>query len=92
MEKVPASEQSEMVFDPLKVMGVFWLIFGVIVLFATFFIKATPRVPLVPSVITNIIAGSLLTIAGVVCLLKAKHNAKVKKGCSKINLELLINE
>ena len=78
MEKAPASEQSGMVFDPLKIMGIFWLIFGIIVLFATFFIKATPRVPLIPSVITNILAGSVLVIAGVVCLWKAKHNKKDK--------------
>lgn len=78
MEKTPTPEQSKMVFDPLKIMGIFWLIFGVIVLFATFFIKATPRVPLVPSVITNIIAGSLLVVAGVVSMVKAKFNKKDK--------------
>ena len=74
MEKVPATEHNEMVFDPLKIVGVFWLIFGIIVLFATFFIEATPRVPLIPSVVTNILAGGLLFIAGGVCLWKANRN------------------
>lgn len=76
MEKVPTSEQEEMVFDPLKIMGIFWLIFGIIVLFATFFIKATERVPIVPSVVTNVVAGSVLSLAGIVCLWKARLNKK----------------
>ena len=59
-------------FNPLTVMGVFWFSFGVIVLFATIFIKETPYVPMIASVITNLLAGSILFGAGLLCLWKAK--------------------
>ena len=59
-------------FEPLEIMGVFWLIFGIVVLIATFFVKATPRVPLIRGVVTNIIAGLLLFGAGLLSILKAR--------------------
>ncbi|MBN1551678.1 hypothetical protein JW979_09420 [bacterium] len=66
----------EQPFDPLMIMGVFWLSFGVIILGATFFIKGTPAVPLLAGVLTNISAGSVLFAAGVICLLKARAKRK----------------
>ena len=63
-------------FEPLQIMGIFWLVFGIVVLVSTFFVSATPRVPLVRGVVTNIIAGLLLFGAGFSCILKAKVNKK----------------
>ena len=59
-------------FEPLQMMGIFWLVFGIIVLASSFFIEATPRVPLVRGVVTNVIAGLLLLGAGVFCIVKAR--------------------
>jgi hypothetical protein len=63
-------------FEPLQIMGIFWLVFGIIVLASTFFVEATPRVPLVRGVVTNIIAGLLLLGAGVLCIVKARIKKK----------------
>ena len=65
-------------FDPLKIMGIFWLAFGVIVLVATLFVKATPQVPAMRGVITNIIAGVLLVGTGFFSLRKAGANRRRK--------------
>lgn len=58
-------------FEPLQIMGIFWLVFGIIVLVSSFFVEATPRVPLVRGVVTNVIAGLLLVGAGVLCMVRA---------------------
>ena len=59
-------------FEPLEIMGWFWLFFGIMVLLATFFVKATENVPLVRGIVTNIIAGALLLSAGVFSVLKGR--------------------
>ena len=64
--------EEEKKFNPLKIMGVFWLSFGLIVLIATFFIKSTPQVPLMRGIVTNIIAAALLLAAGSICVIKGK--------------------
>ena len=65
-------------FEPLEIMGVFWLAFGIVVLAATFFVKATPEVPLVRGVVTNIIAGLLLLGAGILSIAKGKAKKRRK--------------
>ena len=67
-------------FEPLQMMGIFWLVFGIIVLASSFFIEATPRVPLVRGVVTNVIAGLLLLGAGVFCIVKARIKKKTGLG------------
>ena len=67
-------------FEPLQMMGIFWLVFGIIVLVASFFVEATPQVPLVRGVVTNIIAGLLLLGAGVFCIVKARIKKKTGLG------------
>ncbi|MBN2013308.1 hypothetical protein JW960_28515 [candidate division KSB1 bacterium] len=74
MDESASTGKSEQVFDPLRIMGIFWAAFGTIVLSATAFIRVTPRVPLFQGVVTNLIAGGILLAAGVLCLLKAKSN------------------
>jgi hypothetical protein len=65
-------------FEPLEIMGVFWLAFGIIVLIGTFFVRANPLVPLLHGVVTNIIAGGLLLGAGISCILKGRANKRKK--------------
>ena len=65
-------------FDPLAIMGVFWLVFGIIVLISTFFVRSTPEVPLIRGIITNIIAGALLLGAGLFLILKSRKNRREK--------------
>lgn len=68
--------ETKRVFEPLEIMGIFWLVFGIVVLLASFFVEATPRVPEVRGVVTNIIAGLLLLGAGAVSILKGRANKK----------------
>lgn len=71
--------ESERKFEPLEIMGIFWLVFGLIVLVSTFFVEAAPRVPLVRGVVTNIVAGLLLLGAGLFSVVKARHNRRRQK-------------
>jgi len=64
--------QEKITFEPLEIMGVFWIAFGVIILFSTFFIEHTETVPLVRGVITNLISGSILFIAGLFSFWKGR--------------------
>lgn len=66
-------------FEPLIIVGVFWAIFGVVVLFATLFVRETDQVPLLRGVVTNLIAGSLLLGVGVISVLKGKANQRQKR-------------
>ena len=63
-------------FDPFTILGVFWSLFGLVVLAATFFVRATPMVPAVRGVVTNLIAGTLLLAVGIACLLKGRANIR----------------
>jgi hypothetical protein len=66
-------------FNPFWTMGGFWIFFGVIVLSATFFIKPTPRVPLIISLIIDIAAALLLILLGAICIWKAKTTDREEK-------------
>lgn len=66
-------------FNPFWTMGLFWVFFGLIVLSATFFIKPTPRVPLMVSLIINISAALLLILLGWLCIWKARNIEKAEK-------------
>jgi hypothetical protein len=66
-------------FEPLEIMGVFWLFFGIVVLLATFFVRGTENVPLLRGIVTNIIAGVLLLAAGVFSILKGRANKRRKR-------------
>jgi len=66
-------------FEPLEIMGVFWIFFGIVVLLATIFVKGTENVPLIRGIVTNIIAGLLLLSAGVFSFLKGRANKRRKK-------------
>ena len=59
-------------FQPLNIIGIFWLFFGVLVLFSTFFIKGTAYIPLNIAIITNILVGLTLFTVGFISLYKAK--------------------
>ena len=66
-------------FEPFLILGVFWYLFGLIVLFATFFVRETPMVPALRGVVTNLIAGSLLLGIGIASVLKGRANIR-KRG------------
>jgi uncharacterized membrane protein HdeD (DUF308 family) len=66
-------------FEPLEIMGIFWLVFGAIILVSTFFVKGTSQVPLIRGVVTNIIAGLLLLAAGILSILKGRANKRKEK-------------
>ena len=63
-------------FEPLVIVGIFWSVFGVVVLFATLFVRETDQVPLIRGVVTNLIAGSLLLGVGVISILKGRANQR----------------
>ncbi|MFB0565369.1 MAG: hypothetical protein ACETWK_06795 [Candidatus Aminicenantaceae bacterium] len=68
--------ESNKEFEPLEVMGIFWLFFGIIVLVGTFFVKPTPDVPLIRGIVTNLIAALLLLAAGIFSIFKGKANKR----------------
>jgi len=70
---------SKEIFEPLEIMGVFWLFFGIVVLLATFFVKGTENVPLMRGIVTNIIAAALLLGAGIFSILKGRANKRRRK-------------
>ena len=72
------SSSGKKAFEPLEIMGIFWLIFGIIVLVGTFFVNATEQVPLMRGMVTNIIAGTLLLGAGIFSILKGRMNKRKK--------------
>jgi hypothetical protein len=72
------SEQKQ-TFEPLEIMGVFWLFFGIVVLLATFFVKGTENVPLMRGIVTNIIAAGLLLAAGIFSLFKGRASKRRKR-------------
>ena len=74
--------ESAKAFEPLEIMGVFWVVFGVVVLAATFFVKATPQVPLIRGVVTNIVGGMLLLGAGIFSVTKGRARKRKKTGRS----------
>jgi len=71
--------ESKQTFEPLEIMGVFWLFFGLVVLLATFFVKGTENVPLMRGIVTNIIAAALLLAAGIFSILKGKANKRRRR-------------
>ena len=66
-------------FEPLEIMGVFLLFFGIVVLLATFFVKGTENVPLMRGIVTNVIAAALLLGAGIFSILKGRANKRRQK-------------
>ena len=74
-----ATNDEKKKFEPLMIVGIFWSVFGVVVLFATMFVRETDQVPLLRGVVTNIIAGSLLLGVGVISVVKGRANLRRKR-------------
>jgi len=66
-------------FEPLEIMGVFWSIFGLVVLLATLFVESTPRVPAVRGVLTNLLAGLLLLAVGVFSMARGRSRRRKRE-------------
>lgn len=79
MEMNNQHPETKKAFEPLEIMGVFWIFFGVIVLLATLFVKGTENVPLIRGIVTNIIAGSMLLAAGIFSFLRGRSNKRRRK-------------
>jgi len=79
MYSTKQTQETKKDFEPLEIMGIFWLFFGIIVLLSTFFVKSTPDVPLIRGIVTNIIAALLLLAAGIFSILKGKANKRQKR-------------
>ncbi len=75
----PKQSEQKKDFEPLEIMGLFWLFFGIVVLLATFFVKGTENVPEIRGIVTNILAAILLLAAGVFSLLKGRANKRRKR-------------
>ena len=67
------------IFEPLKIAGVFWSLFGIVILLATFFVRETPQVPAIRGIVTNLIAGVLLLGVGITSMLKGRANARAEE-------------
>ena len=72
------NEDVKKTFEPLIIVGIFWSLFGVVILVATAFVRGTPQVPLMRGVVTNLIAGSLLLGVGVASVLRGRANQRRK--------------
>ena len=79
MEMDNQNRETKKAFEPLEIMGVFWIFFGAVVLLATLFVKGTENVPLIRGIVTNIIAGLLLFAAGVFSFLKGRSHKRRKR-------------
>ena len=66
-------------FDVLRLMGMFWMFFGGIVLVATFFVKGNEYVPAIRGQMANLIGGALLFIVGLLVFLKGVSVEKKKQ-------------
>ena len=78
MANGPDNDDIKKTFEPLIILGVFWSLFGVVVLVATAFVKATPQVPLMRGVVTNLLAGTLLLGVGLFSFFKGRANQRRK--------------
>ncbi len=76
METADEDLKSNKGFNPLQMIGFFWLFFGGVTLAATFFIEATPRVPLSHGIVINVAAATVLIITGGLCVWRAKRTAQ----------------
>ena len=76
MEGEKDSSSTKKIFEPLEIVGVFWALFGVVILVATLFVRETPQVPLMRGVVTNLIAGLLLLGVGVFSIIRGRANKR----------------
>ena len=78
--KSKQNEEKVREFQPLEIMGLFWIFFGSVVLVATFFVQATERVPALHGRVTNLIAGGILLAAGLLAFFRGRRRRKTRVG------------
>ncbi|MEE4310753.1 MAG: hypothetical protein V2J62_02690 [candidate division KSB1 bacterium] len=76
MKKDESKKDGSFDFQPLELMGYFWLVFGVIVLLATVFVGESSLVPKARGVMTNILAGLVLFLTGLFSVIRGRSNKK----------------
>ena len=57
---------------PLTIIGVFWTLFGIFILIATFFVEGSTYVTAAQGRATNLISAALLLTIGIVCLVRGR--------------------
>lgn len=73
-------DSSNREFNPLAIMGLFWLVMGLFVWVAVFFVEASEYVSKTRGIMTNIAAGSILTLIGLLCIYRGRHKKKNSGG------------
>ena len=73
METPPNESRQQEPFQPLEVMGIFWVGFGLIVLAATAFVEENDYVPLARGVFANLAAAAILLGVGGFSLWKGRR-------------------
>lgn len=63
-------------FEPLQILGWFWIGFGLIILVGTFFIEGSDLVPRSHGVLTNLVASSVILGVGLWSLRRGRRNAR----------------
>lgn len=76
MKKDESKKDVSIDFQPLELMGYFWLVFGAIVLISTVFVGESSLVPKIRGVLTNILAGLVLFLTGLFAVLRGRSNKK----------------
>ena len=73
-----AKEKKE--FEVVELMGIFWTVFGVVVLCAMYWVRVPPalkdQMNLTMARIVDAIAGGLLLIIGLACIFKGRTNKR----------------
>jgi len=59
---------------PLSILGLFWFVMGLFVYIAAFFVEASEYVSRTRGIVTNIVAGSVLTLIGLLCLYRGRKH------------------
>jgi heme/copper-type cytochrome/quinol oxidase subunit 2 len=66
------TDSSHKELRPLGILGIFWLVMGLLVYIAALFVKANEYVSRTQGITTNLAAGSILTLIGIFCLYRGR--------------------
>jgi uncharacterized membrane-anchored protein YitT (DUF2179 family) len=75
-EREMSEEKSIKNFEPLEIMGYFWMILGVLVLIVTPFVEENSYVPMIRGIMTNIVSGGIMVGIGIFAIFKGRHNRR----------------
>jgi len=73
------AEEKKRSFEVLRLMGIFWMVFGAAVLVATFFVQENQYIDKYKGQIANLVGGALIFLIGLGVYVKGHFDAKKKK-------------